>query len=273
MAALFGIAIAASPLPGASAPTKDSVLPNGWLVRPPSGMMRETDTMPQGAAASPDGKMLAVVASGFNPATLRVYDTGTLAQIAVVPLSGAFGRPLWIDAGHVLVAGDNADALFDVDVAARSTKRIGMARKSHPVAIARASDGAFAVADDGDGTVRIGTLDDLANARPIHVGQRPGPLAFSPDGRTLFATDRASSAIMAIDRKTLRASRIITGLHPSAVLVVGGELYVASSDDDTVDVLDLATHKRIADIFVGDDVAGRCRRTTRWRSRCSTRLR
>jgi YVTN family beta-propeller protein len=256
IAALCGAVIASVPLAGASAQSKDAVLPNGWLVRPPSGMMRETDTMPQGAAASPDGKMLAVVASGFNPATLRVYDTRTLAQIAVVPLSGAFGRPLWIDAGHVLVAGDNADALFDVDVATRSAKMIAMARKSHPVAIARASDGTFAVADDGDGTVRIGSLEELATARPIHVGQRPGPLAFSPDGHTLFATDRASSTVTAIDRATLRAGKIETGLHPSAVLVVGGELYVAASDDDTVDMFDVATHRHITDIFVGDDVNG-----------------
>ena len=31
------------------------VVPNGWIVHEPRGMMTMTDTMPQGAAASADG--------------------------------------------------------------------------------------------------------------------------------------------------------------------------------------------------------------------------
>jgi len=37
------------------------VLPNGWEIHQPPRLMTYTDTMPQGAAASPDGKTLAVV--------------------------------------------------------------------------------------------------------------------------------------------------------------------------------------------------------------------
>src|SRR6202162_3942530 len=73
----------------AGARSSDSVLPNGWLVLPPTGLMRETETMPQGAAASPDGTSLAVVTSGVNPAALLVYDVTTLAQKEDAPLAGA----------------------------------------------------------------------------------------------------------------------------------------------------------------------------------------
>src|SRR6202158_5243031 len=72
--AQFGTHASADP----AAPRNDSVLPNGWLLRPPQGMFRETDTMPQGAAASPNGKILAVVDSGFNPASLRLYNAADL---------------------------------------------------------------------------------------------------------------------------------------------------------------------------------------------------
>ncbi len=218
--------------------------------------MRETGTMPQGASASPDGTLLAVVTSGVNPAELLVYDTATLAQRADVPLAGAFGRPLWLDADHVLVAGDNADALFDVDVASKSVRAIPMAPKSHPIEVAKSGDGIFAVASDGDGSVRIGARDQLAHARAIKIGLHPGPLAFSSDGRTVFATVRSGSSVVAIDRSTLHTKSIPTGLHPSDVLIAGSELYVAASDSDAVDVIDARTSRLLAEIFVGDQNGG-----------------
>jgi YVTN family beta-propeller protein len=236
----------------AGARSSGSVLPNGWLVLPPTGLMRETETMPQGAAASPDGTSLAVVTSGVNPSALLVYDVATLAQKADVPLAGAFGRPLWLDSDHVLVAGDNADALFEIDVASKSVRTIAMARKSHPIAVTKSGSGIIAVAGDGDGSVRVGTLDDVARAPAIKIGRHPGPLAFSSDGRRVFAAVRSASSVIAIDRTTRLTKRISTGLHPSDVLIAGSDLYVAASDADAVDVIDTKTNRQIADIFVGD---------------------
>jgi hypothetical protein len=151
IAVALGVLIASAVAANATASGADSVLPNGWLIRPPQGLVKQTDTMPQGGAVSPDGKILAVVDSGFNPATLRLYKTANLDQVATVALNGAFGRPLWIDSGHVLVAGDNADAIFELDVSTRLVHKIAMPAKSHPIEIARARDGTIAVADDGDG--------------------------------------------------------------------------------------------------------------------------
>jgi hypothetical protein len=49
-----------------------SALPNGWILERPQGLVIQTGTLPQGAAVSPDGTMLAVVESGYNaPARLR----------------------------------------------------------------------------------------------------------------------------------------------------------------------------------------------------------
>src|SRR5579863_4225321 len=100
------------------------VLPSGWTIPRPQGMMTETGTMPQGAAASPDGSALAVVESGFNTPALSVYRTSDLVRRECVPLSGAFGRPVWIDGDHVLVAGANSDAIFDVDIARKRAQSI-----------------------------------------------------------------------------------------------------------------------------------------------------
>jgi DNA-binding beta-propeller fold protein YncE len=252
-----GAVIASTSAAKTTAHGGDAVLPSGWQLRPPQGIVRETDTMPQGAAASPDGKILAVVDSGFNPATLRLYDTTNLAQVGVFPLQGAFGRPLWMDSGHILVAGDNADAIFDVDVAKKSARRIAMPAKSRPIAIARAGDGTIAVAEDGDGSVRFGGLNDLAKTQPVRIGLHPGRLIFTNDSRTLFVADRSGSSVTAVDTISRHVRKIQTGLHPADLLIVGDELYVAASDADAIDVYDVRTDQRIAEIFVGDAVGNR----------------
>lgn len=232
-----------------------SVLPNDWAIRDSAQFMTGTDTMPQGAAASPDGTTLAVIASGFNPPTLRLYEASDLTQVASFPLRGALGRPLWIDGQHILVSGANADALFDVDTARQSVEIITMPAHSYPTAISR-HGGRFAVATDGDSSVRIGTLDSLASARSTLVGGHVGGLAFSSDGRTLFASNRADRYVVAIDTATLARRIIPTGLHPCDLLVVGSRLYVAESDNDSIGIYDAISGKELQSIFVGDTIAG-----------------
>jgi hypothetical protein len=234
------------------------VLPNGWTIEAPAGPVAHTDTMPQGAAASPDGSMLAVVTSGFNPPALSLYATADLHRIASIGLAGAFGRPVWADSRHVLVAGANADAIFDIDVARRSAASVAMPKGSYPTAVAL-SHGIVAVATDGDTSVRLGPLAALRGARPVAIGGHVGALAFSADGATLFASDWASSHVVAIDVATRATRTIATGLHPGALLpVTNGRLYVAESDADRVGIYREDDGRRIASIDVGDeDIPGR----------------
>lgn len=228
-------------------------LPSGWTLQPAPALSVRTGTMPQGAAASPDGRELAVVEAGFNPATLGLYDARTLAQIASIPLWAAFGRPIWLDAHRVLVAGAGNQSLLVVDTTTHAMQRFRLPPHTYPIAVARVGD-TTALASDDDGNVRIGTLQTIAGAKPIHVGTHPGGLAFSRDGRTLFAADLSGSDVKAIDARTLAVRTIPTGLHPSDLLVVGDRLYVANSDDDTVGVYRVSDEHHVGDVFVGDAI-------------------
>lgn len=226
-------------------------LPSGWILQPAPALFVQTNTMPQGAAASPDGREIAVVESGFNPPALGLYDSRTLQRIASISLRGAFGRPLWLDARHVLVAGANAQALLEIDTTTRSVLRIPLPPHTYPIAVAHFGQ-RIAVATDDDGKVRIGTLRSVAKAHPIAIGTHPGGLAFSPDGQTLFAAERSGASVKAIDVHTLAVRTIPTGLHPNDLLVAGTRLYVAESDNDSVGIYRLADLTRVADVFVGD---------------------
>ncbi|HTV91516.1 MAG TPA: alkaline phosphatase family protein [Verrucomicrobiae bacterium] len=221
------------------------ILPNGWVIQSPPGVMTQTDTMPQGAAVAPDGRRLAVVEAGFNTPSLRIYSVPDLEQLAEIPLPGAFGRPVWVDGSHVLVAGANADAIFNIDVDRQTMQADKLPAKSYPVAVAL--DGTqIAVATDGDTAVRIGSLPQIAAATPIRIGGHIGGLTCA--NGTVFASNSSGHAVVAISSATLATRRIATGLHPTALLAVDGALYVTQSDDDSVGVYNEASGTRRARI-------------------------
>ncbi len=234
---------------GASASSSPSVLPNDWVLQAPTGTVAQTQTFPQGAALSPDRATLAVVEAGFNPPDLAFYATNDLHLVRRVALRGASGRPVWTAHG-ILVAGANADAVFAVDPATGSVRTIRIARGSYPIAVT-ARGNVVAVATDTDGSVRIGRLDALRSARRILVGRHPGNMAFSNDGAALFVTVKSDRYVARIDVRDRAVRRISTDLHPSDVLVVGQRLYVAQADADTVAEYDVASLRRLADVFVG----------------------
>lgn len=228
------------------------VLPNGWELQQPPRLMTFTDTMPQGAAASPDGKTLAVVESGFNPPTLRLYSTTDLAQVASIPLTGAFGRPVWLDGNRILVAGANADAIFVVTVKPQAAAAIAMGKGSFPTAVAAHGE-EVAVATDTDGSVRVGTLNGVASAKPVRVGKHIGGVTFAAGGREVVASDWPGNRIVVVDTSTLAARSVATRLHPTDLLAIGSKVYVTESDADAVGVYDLRNGSELAQVAVGDD--------------------
>lgn len=229
------------------------VLPDGWIVNPPRGAETMTGTMPQGMAVSPDGSIIAVVESGYNPPTIGLYRVPDLTRLASIPLPGADGRPLWRDAGHVLVAGANAEALLDVDVRSQTWRRIAFPKGSYPAYVACAPDGkTYAVATEGDRAVRIGRLDELGRGPATLIGGRPGGLAFGADGASAFVTLRSGAELIAIRTLSRATRRIRVGLHPSAIAVADGKVYVAETDADALGVYDANDLHELDRIALGD---------------------
>jgi DNA-binding beta-propeller fold protein YncE len=227
-----------------------AVLPSGWRLTLPQGTMVTVGTMPQGMALSPDGTQLAVLESGVDPAALRILNVPSLTQRTVVALPGAFGKPLWSDASHLVVAGANADAVLSVDVSSGVVTRVLETGKgSWPAAVALDAGGHIASANDGNGSVTVSGTN-------IAVGAHPSDLVYARDGARLFVSLRARSEVAVIDTasKTI-VTRIPVGLHPGALALSSSDntLYVAESDDDSVGTIDTRSMKRTGAIAIGFD--------------------
>ena len=88
---------------------------------------------------------------------------------------------------------------------------------------------------------------------PVAVGAHPFGLAYSADGKTLYAANWGESSISAIDVRaaTVRAT-IAVGEHPEAIALSpdGSRLYVSETDDDSIGIVDTATQMRASGIAV-----------------------
>ena len=229
----------------AAASTGAIVLPSGWRLSPPQAAVLVLGTMPQGLALSPDGTRLAIVESGVAPPALRIIDLPTL-HARSIPLRGAFGKPVWVDDAHVLVAGANDDAIVRVDANDGTIAKTPEGNGSWPAAV-NDDRGIAIAANDGSGTLSFGDAS-------VPVGDHPSDLAVSRDGKTVYVAVRKPSAVVAIDAASHRVlASVPVGLHPSALALSddGTKLYVAESDDDSLGVIDTATRSLERHIALG----------------------
>jgi YVTN family beta-propeller protein len=269
---LFAAAFAAAGFAlAAAAPQLQSILPGGWRLTPPTGPLATVGTMPQGIALSPDGKTLAVVEAGVNPAALRLLDAKTLATIKVIQLAGAFGKPIWCSGTTVCVPGAATDAIQVVDTQTGEVQPLYPSDKgSWPVAITRffsRSNGTTVpidvIADDRNSATG-GTIDIVQSSSDgsfgttvgqiVVVGSHPAIAIGSRDGNLIYVALRGQSSVAVLDTVAGRVIKdVAVGKHPCdlALSSDGSALFVAVCDDDTVAVIDTRTNERVATIRVG----------------------
>lgn len=230
-------------------------LPSGWRIDLPREAVATTGTMPQGIALSPDSTKLAVVESGYNPPALRILDAKTLGSIAVIPLEGSFGQPVWEDDSHVWVAGANLDAALLIDTEAkRISASVSTGKGSWPAALALSSDKKLlAISDDLANEVTIVDPATPSTRRSFKVGSHPSGILFSDDGKTVFVANRGGSSLSVIALATQAVTTISVGRHPVALALSndGTKLYVTDSDDDALSTVNLSTGRLSARLDLG----------------------
>lgn len=245
-----------------------TVLPAGWRLSPPAGALAVVGTMPQGIAISPDGRTLAVVESGVNPAALRFLDAKTLRTIKLVALKGAYGKPVWLDGDSVLVAGAATDSVTTVHLSTGTVAQVALSKGAWPVQLAFSRGGPGAVCavvsndfnDPAKGSISFGCSDkttpDLEWNGPatkaLQIGAHPAAAVWLKD--TIYTALRGQSSIAVVESlggKVVR--RIAVGSHPCDLALSADSrlLYVAVCDNDSVAVIDTRTNARIANIPVG----------------------
>ena len=160
------------------------LLNSGWRLDP-AGKQVPLDTLPMSTALSPDGKYLLVLHCGYRPPSIAVLDAATGAVVGTTPVpDGWLGLAFAPQSDRVYVGGGARAAVFEFTLA--------------------------------DGKLTAGRTFQLATGKPT-PNDFIGDVAFSPDGRLLYAAELYHDSIAVINPQSgMVIDRIRRGDGPIA---------------------------------------------------------
>ena len=261
------IGVATKALPG---PIKGGFdLPNGWRITPAGKAVADLGDLVLKLAPSPDGRVIAVVNSGYLPHGVSLIDARTHKLIQSVPLKTTWLGLAWAADGKTLyVSGGNANGekkeaatiapvyalayrngrlqtqpdadLFDPTLAKNQIWWAGLeldARRDRLYAVNRGTS------KDAPSSIVVFDPKTRAVRDRVTVGVTPYEVRLSADGRRLFVSNWADRTVSAIDAETLKPIKTIAvGPNPNDMLATpDGRLFVVCSGDNTVRVIDTRT--------------------------------
>ena len=171
---------------------------------------------PHEAAASPDGRT--VVVTNYNKAgagpqkTLSVIALPGGDTIKTIDL-GEYRAPhdvRWVDATHVVVTSEANQALLLVNVSSGAIERVFRteAGVSHMLALSTDRTRLYC-SNMSDGSVSVFDFQSGKKIRDVKTGRETEGVGVTPDGRWVWAGNRAEDTISIIDTRTLDVARRI----------------------------------------------------------------
>ncbi|MBF9219960.1 alkaline phosphatase family protein [Hymenobacter ruricola] len=237
-------------LPGPSAGTSQTRLPNGWQLSP-AGTATPLGDLPLNLQISPDGRLVAVVNAGWGQNSVQLLDaaTGQLLDTKVVPTAWA-GLAFAPDGRTLYASGGQSNRVHCFKVEGRELQpdsaivlgekwpksKIGVAglavdgRRQQLYAVTREDNSLY-------------TLDLKARKvlRTLRLPAEAYGALLSPDGARLYISLWGGHAVAVYDveKQALLAS-IPVESHPNDLALTrdGRRLFVANANSNSVSVID-----------------------------------
>jgi YVTN family beta-propeller protein len=245
------------------------------LVRLPTGVSldpaAESHTVgnfPLAIAVAPGGDRVALLLNGWRQQGLQIVDRKSGAVIQTLPQTAAFVGLAFSNDGKTLYAsGGNDDSIFvyrwngteatadgKIDLVERP-KPVPNAKPKdpegieYPAGIALSHDGRFLyVAENLGDSLAVLDLSKKRVIQRVVTDRYPYTVVVDARGDLYVSAwgDNTVNRFRANANGTLRrTARIVVGRHPSAMVVRGTRLYVASASTDSISVVDTSTSKVI----------------------------
>ncbi|HEY8849404.1 MAG TPA: beta-propeller fold lactonase family protein, partial [Thermoanaerobaculia bacterium] len=224
----------------------------------PASQTNVVGNFPLAAAASADGRFIALLLCGWREQGIQIVDRNTGSVTQTIAQPAAFIGLTFSPDGHTLYAsGGNDDVVYvyrwsgdraaeDGTIVLRAKKDSKSDGTSYPAGLVCSPDGRFLyVAENlGDSVVVIDTASRQIVQRIVTDRY---PYAVAVDTHHLYVScwgDQTVNAFAVSANGTLgKRSRIAVARHPSALLLSGNRLFVTSSTTDSISVVDVTTSK------------------------------
>jgi YVTN family beta-propeller protein len=243
-----------------SAGSPPRLLPTGRSLDP-AGVMRPVGQMPLGMLATPDGRRVVLLLSGWREHGLQVVDrSGDVTQSR--PQAAAFvglafsgdGRSLYVSGGNTDVVyryrwdADSATLADSIVLAPRAPRAGGT---QYPAGLAMSPDGSqLYVALNLADSLAVVDLATKTVVQRLATGRYPYGVIVAL-GQVLVSNWGASTVSLftpAPGGRLVAASSIAAGRHPSAMVAnaSGTRVFVASGSTDRIAVIDTRARRVIA---------------------------
>jgi len=204
------------PLPGGA-----FLLNSGWRLAP-AGRQIALDTLPMATALSADGKYLAVLNGGYQPPSISLLEaaSGRVVQSIPVP-DGWLGLAFAPKSDRLYVGGGSKASVFEYTLSG--------------------------------GTLAAGRTFKLASDKPT-AKDFVGDVAFSPDGRLLYAAELYKDSVAVINPQSgMVIGRFKTGRRPYRILFHpdGKSFFVTHWADGTLAQYDTNNGGVLATVRIG----------------------
>ena len=243
-------------------------LPTGAMLDPVAAS-HVVGNFPLAMAVAPGGDRLALLLCGWREQGVQIVDRKSGAVLQTLPQPAAFiGLAFAPDGKTLYASGGNDDSIFvyrwngreatpdgKIELAEKPKPKPNEKAKAYdgvqyPAGIAVSHDGRFLYAAEnlGDSLAVI----DLAQRRVIqqlHTDRYPYAVAADARGNVYVSAwgDSTVNVFRAASDGSLRGTgRIVAGRHPSAMLLRGSRLYVASASTDSISIIDTMQRKVVA---------------------------
>ena len=188
------------------------LLNSGWRLQP-AGRQVPLDTFPMSTALSRDGKYLLVLNAGYNPPSISVVETASARVLGATPVAdGWLGLAFAPNSDRVYVGGGSQAAVFEFTL--------------------------------DNGTLTPGRTFAVVPKDKRTAQDFVGDVAFSPDGRLLYAAELYRNSVAVINPQSgMVVARYKTGRRPYRILFHpdGKSFFVSHWADGSVGQYDTAT--------------------------------
>ena len=198
--------------------------------------------------------------TSYNP-NVAVVDTETNDVIVRVPLGG--GWPVGVAVNpegtkvYVVDSPMDVSTVYVIDTATNMVSAKVNLGSSYPSGITVNSAGTRVYVTKQHDYTNISVINTATNTlmSPIIVGPNTYNVAFTPNGKKIYATNSLNNTIYVIDAATNEVTaNVSVGDSPSDITVTSGgnKVYVANYNSSTVSVIDTVTDNIITTVPVGD---------------------
>jgi DNA-binding beta-propeller fold protein YncE len=223
------------------------VLNTGWRIQP-AGTDIPLSTLPMSHALSPDGRRVAVLNGGYNPASVSLIDPASARVITSVEIGDGWRGLAFSGSGKTLYAGNGARGSISeisADGGLTTHRKIDLfpgEKAGSPHLISDiAVNGVDLLVADGEQD-RVVVVDTKAGKpiRSFATARNPYAMVISPQERSVWISSWSTSQIVEYDIASGKEiTRVTTGPHPTEMVwLSASRLAVACANTNHIWILE-----------------------------------